>query len=145
MIISQFSIDNSNRLSLDRCNSWYLNPFFATCPRSNARLGRPALIFFAVESWYFGQIWGFPEMRVPQNGWFIRETPIKMYPHFRKPPYRRVMGLFSPANKTPVCWGVVNIESNVMTYCTSSNVTTTLVLRNSGGNLPSQQAGCRFT
>ena len=23
-------------------------------------------------------IWGFPEMGVPKNGWFIRENPIKM-------------------------------------------------------------------
>ena len=39
------------------------------------------------------KIWGFPEMGVPQSGWFMREHPIKMdddwgYPHFRKPPYR---------------------------------------------------------
>ena len=25
-----------------------------------------------------GGIWGFPEMRLPLNGWFIRENPIKM-------------------------------------------------------------------
>ena len=24
------------------------------------------------------QMWGVPEMRVPPNGWFIRENPIKM-------------------------------------------------------------------
>ena len=23
-------------------------------------------------------IWGFPKLGVPQNGWFIRENPIKM-------------------------------------------------------------------
>ena len=23
-------------------------------------------------------IWGFPEIGVPQNGWFIRENPIKL-------------------------------------------------------------------
>ena len=23
-------------------------------------------------------IWGFPKMRVPQNGWFIRENPTKI-------------------------------------------------------------------
>ena len=35
--------------------------------------------------------WGFPKRGVPQNGWFIRESPIKMdgemgYPYFRNPP-----------------------------------------------------------
>ena len=38
-------------------------------------------------------IWGFPELGVPPNGWFISgKIPLKMdddwgYPHFRKPPY----------------------------------------------------------
>ena len=38
-----------------------------------------------------GEFGGFPEMVVPQNGWFMRENPIKMdddwgYPYFRTPP-----------------------------------------------------------
>ena len=37
-------------------------------------------------------IWGFPDMGICNNGWFIRENPIKMdddwgYPYLRKPPY----------------------------------------------------------
>ena len=37
-------------------------------------------------------IWGFPEMGVPQNGWFRMENPSingwsRRYPHFRKPPF----------------------------------------------------------
>ena len=35
---------------------------------------------------------GFPEIGVPNNGWFIRKNPSINdgwgYPHFRKPPYR---------------------------------------------------------
>ena len=27
---------------------------------------------------HFPDKWGFPEMWVPQNGWFIRQDPIKM-------------------------------------------------------------------
>ena len=38
-----------------------------------------------------GEIWGFPKLGIPQNGWFIRDNPIKMdglgYPYFRKPPF----------------------------------------------------------
>ena len=36
-------------------------------------------------------IWWFPQMGVPQNGWFLREIPLKWmiggYPHLWKPPY----------------------------------------------------------
>ena len=29
-----------------------------------------------IQMWF--RIWVFPKIMVPQNGWFIRETPIKM-------------------------------------------------------------------
>jgi len=39
----------------------------------------------------FFQIWVFPKIGIPQNGWFIMENPIKWmirrYPYFRKHPY----------------------------------------------------------
>jgi len=39
----------------------------------------------------FRYIWVFPKIVVPQNGWFIRENPIKMmiwgYPYFWKHPH----------------------------------------------------------
>ena len=37
--------------------------------------------FITVLRWRFKflvDIWGFPKMVVPQNGWFIMENPIKM-------------------------------------------------------------------
>ncbi len=41
-----------------------------------------------------GNIWVFPKIRVPQNGWFIMENPIKMddlgaHPYFWKHPYSK--------------------------------------------------------
>ena len=43
-------------------------------------------------------IWVFPNIGVLQNGWFIMENPIKMYPYFWKRPYVRT---FLVRNKAP--------------------------------------------
>jgi len=43
--------------------------FFKTLPSTKDQGIRDLLIF---------SIWVFPKIRVPQNGWFIMETPIKM-------------------------------------------------------------------
>ncbi len=47
---------------------------------------------FGERGWFSGSIWVFPKIGVPQNGWFIRENPIKIddlgaHPHFWKHPY----------------------------------------------------------
>ena len=44
------------------------------------------------EWWLMTNIWGFPYIRIPQNGWFRMDNPIQNgwnrgYPYFREPPY----------------------------------------------------------
>ena len=68
------------------------NPRFFGRLVSNAIRPIYDCIFWEIPIHKLQHIWGFPKMGVPQNGWFIRENPIKMdddwgYPYFRKPRY----------------------------------------------------------
>ncbi len=48
-------------------------------PQKRRRLPKAALSFhWWVANWNTTAIWVFPKIRVPQNGWFIVENPIKM-------------------------------------------------------------------
>ena len=63
---------------------------------------------------YMLNIWVFPKIGVPQNGWFIMENAIKIvdwgYPYFRKHPYSRYMvaygslGLKLSRKEAPWLW-----------------------------------------
>ncbi len=40
--------------------------------------GLEFVCYIIIESNFLAPIWVFPKIGVPQNGWFIRENPIKM-------------------------------------------------------------------
>ena len=42
------------------------------------RVYETAILTLSMERVEFEPVWGFPKIRVPQNGWFIMEHPIKM-------------------------------------------------------------------
>ena len=76
-------------------------PRMPRCPSGRTRW----LSILAKVSW--SNIWGFPKMEVPQNGWFIEKIPIKMddlgFPLFQEPPH-----LVIPSNRhvIPIAWSL---------------------------------------
>ena len=59
--------------------------------RGDAQRGfDPATLLMCATAIGCTRIWGFPQLGVPQDGWFRRRTPMKSwmiweYPHCRKP------------------------------------------------------------
>ena len=55
--------------------------FFHPCSMGASQAGKFHLLFLSISfiaPYLHEYIWVFPKIRVPQNGWFIMENPIKM-------------------------------------------------------------------